>query len=169
MSGEQYAKIFFELVGSGETEEMTQADAVLRQHPEYEFLLDCGCLSVGKAQELIALAFGDTMTAAVLKMMASGRQVYLWNTFVSEVKKRADAEQRVICAEVVTAVPLSETLRERLIRVLENKLGKKVRLCMTEDKTVVGGIGIEADGLYWDGTVRGRLRRMKEAMKGECR
>lgn len=169
MSGEQYAKIFFKLVGMGETEEMTQADKVLRKHPEYAFLLDCGCLSVKKAQELIALAFGDTMTAAVLKMMASGRQVFLWNDFVSAVEKRTDAERCVTCAEVVTAAPLSETLQNRMTHILENKLGKKVRLCMREDKTVLGGMSIEADGLYWDGTVVGYLRRMKETMKGEER
>ncbi len=169
MTGAAYAKALFELAGEQEEQNIREADTLLKEHPEYRRMLGCGVLSAKEGDELISEAFGDSLTSAVLKMMARKRQLYLWEDFVSEMQVLLDAHRGILRAKVVTAVPLSNSLHTHLINALEKRTGKTVKLDITEDKSVLGGISIQAEGLYWDGTLREQLKQMQTALKGEIR
>ncbi len=169
MTGAGYAKALYELSGEQEEQNIAAVGTLLKEHPEYRRMLDCGVLSAKEGDELIAEAFGDTLTSAVLKMMARKRQLYLWEDFAAEMQVLLDAHRNILRAKVVTAVPLSDSLQQRLIDALEKRTGKTVKLEITEDKSVLGGISIQAEGLYWDGTLREQLLKMQTALKGEIR
>ena len=167
MTGAAYAKALFELAGEQEEQNITAADTILKEYPDYRRMLDCGMLSAKEGDKLISEVFGDSLTSSVLKMMARKRQMYLWEEFATEMKGLLDAHRNILCAKVVTAVPLSEFLQKRLTDALEKRTGKTVKLDITEDKSVLGGISIQAEGLYWDGTLREQLLKMQTALKGE--
>ena len=169
MTGAAYAKALFKLSGEQEEQNIREADTLLKEHPEYGRMLDCGVLSAKEGDELISEAFGNTLTSSVLKMMARKRQMYLWKEFTAEMKVLLDSHRNMLRAKVVTAVPVSESLQKRLTEVLEKRTGKRVILEINEDKSVLGGISIQADGIYWDGTLREQLQQMQTALKGEIR
>lgn len=167
MTGADYAKALFELSGEQEEQNIIAAEQILREHPDYRRMLDCGMLSAKETDALISEAFGDSVTSGVLKMMARKRQLYLWEDFVIQMGVLLDQHRNVLRAKVVTARPLSEQLKEKLARALSQKTGKTVMLEITEDPTVLGGISIQAEGLFWDGTLREQLRQMSTVLKGE--
>ncbi|MBE7042555.1 MAG: ATP synthase F1 subunit delta [Ruminococcaceae bacterium] len=167
MTGAAYAKALFELAGEQEEQNITAVGTLFQEQPEYRRMLDCGVLTAKEGDELISEAFGDTLTAAVLKMMARKRQLYMWEDFAAEMKVLLDAHRNILRAKVVTAVPLSHSLEERLIQALEKRTGKTVQLEITVDESVLGGISVQADGIYWDGTLREQLQQMQTALKGE--
>ena len=169
MTGAAYAKALFELSGEQEEQNMIGADTLLKENPEYRRMLDCGVLSAKEGDRLISKAFGDTLTSSVLKMMARKRQLYLWEDFVVEMRVLLNKHRNILCAKVVTAVPLSDLLQKRLIHALEKRTGKTVTLEITQDKSVIGGISVQAEGIYWDGTLREQLIKMQTALKGEIR
>lgn len=169
MTGAAYAKALFELSGEQEEQNIIAVGTLLKEHPEYRQMLDCGVLSAKEGDRLISEAFGDSLTSAVLKMMARKRQLYLWEDFMAHMNVLLDAHRNILRAKVVTAVPLSDSLQNRLVSALEKRTGKTVTLEITEDKSVLGGISIQADGLYWDGTLREQLQQMQTALKGDIR
>lgn len=167
MTGADYAKALFELSGEQEEQNIIAAEQLLQEHPDYRRMLDCGMLSAKETDALITEAFGDSVTSSVLKMMARKRQLYLWEDFTAEMGILLDKHRNVLRAKVVTARPLSEQLKEKLIFALNQKTGKNIVLEITEDPTVLGGISIQADGLFWDGTLREQLHQMSTVLKGE--
>ena len=66
--------------------------------------------------------------------------------------------------EVVSAFDLGEATTERLADVLGRKLEREVKVSTSTDKDLLGGVLIRAGDLVIDGSVRGRLNKLAEAM-----
>jgi len=61
-----------------------------------------------------------------------------------------------------TAAPLSDQLCERVAGRLETVLGKKVNLAAETDDDVIGGIVVRVGDTVYDGSVAGRLDRLRD-------
>ena len=55
---------------------------------------------------------------------------------------------------------------EKLCLALEKKLGKKISPVFQTDPTLLGGIRVEGEGILFDGSVRKKLREIKDVMIG---
>ena len=75
-----------------------------------------------------------------------------------------NASQRVIHARITSAVALTDTEKEKLIRKLEETHKGKVRAEYLVDTELLGGVIVEIDGKILDGSLRHRLREMKDVM-----
>jgi F-type H+-transporting ATPase subunit delta len=67
-------------------------------------------------------------------------------------------------AEVSSWRELGEDEKRALTSSLEAALGKKVRARYRRDESLLGGASIRVGSTIWDGSVRGRLRRLKEQL-----
>ncbi len=75
--------------------------------------------------------------------------------------------QRNICqGTVVTAMPLSPELSDKLQTTLEKITGKKVVLSTKVDPSIVGGLIAKVGDLVLDGSIRSQLQGLKESIKG---
>ena len=66
--------------------------------------------------------------------------------------------------EVVSAFDLDDATRDRLAEVLGRKLEREVKVRTSTDSDLLGGVLIRAGDLVIDGSVRGRLNKLAEAM-----
>ena len=66
---------------------------------------------------------------------------------------------------MLTARPLTDDEKRRLIQKLESVCRGKVNAEYFVDGAVLGGLVVEIDGKVMDGTLRQRLRNVKEVMK----
>lgn len=73
----------------------------------------------------------------------------------------ASARQHDV-AEVRSAVPLDDQLRERLARALSEAVGKEVEVKVVVDPSVLGGVFARIGETVIDGTIRRRLEELKE-------
>ena len=64
--------------------------------------------------------------------------------------------------QIRTAAPLSEELCERVAGRLESVLGKRVNLAAETDEGVIGGIIVRVGDTVYDGSVAGRLGRLRD-------
>ncbi|MFI2811106.1 MULTISPECIES: F0F1 ATP synthase subunit delta [Microbulbifer] len=78
-----------------------------------------------------------------------------------ELKAQAEASLEV---EVVSARPLSEAQAQQLTQALSKKFEREVHLHGSVDESLLGGAIIRAGDTVIDGTVRGRLAKLAEAM-----
>ncbi|MCF0135475.1 MAG: ATP synthase F1 subunit delta [Lachnospiraceae bacterium] len=74
-------------------------------------------------------------------------------------------ESRTV-ALVTSAVPLSEDEKNRLKISLEKNCGHSVELECSVDSSLIGGMIVEMEGKTMDGSLKSRLRRLKEAIEG---
>ena len=67
-------------------------------------------------------------------------------------------------AEIVTARDLDDKERGALVEEIAKLAGSKIEATFTLDKTILGGTVVRIGSTVYDGSVRGRLERLKEAL-----
>jgi F-type H+-transporting ATPase subunit delta len=72
--------------------------------------------------------------------------------------------EKSVDVEVVSAFDLADATRDRLAGVLGRKLEREVKVSTTTDSDLLGGVLIRAGDMVIDGSVRGRLNKLAEAM-----
>jgi F-type H+-transporting ATPase subunit delta len=82
------------------------------------------------------------------------------NSFEAAVDKR----QGYVRADIISAVPLTDSQREELLHALGTKVGKFIRPVYQLDKNIVGGVIARFGSREYDGSVTGRLEAMRRRL-----
>jgi F-type H+-transporting ATPase subunit delta len=97
--------------------------------------------------------------------------VLISNGRIDQVAEVAAAYRRILQAqlgirpaEIVTARELGAEEREKLVAEVGQLAGAKVEASFKLDKTILGGAVVRIGSTVYDGSVRGRLDRLKEAL-----
>jgi F-type H+-transporting ATPase subunit delta len=80
-----------------------------------------------------------------------------WRT---EMQERLGIRQ----AEIVTARDLSEGERAELTAGVVKLAGSRIEPTFKQDPAIIGGTVVRIGSTVWDGSLRGRLERLKEAL-----
>jgi F-type H+-transporting ATPase subunit delta len=83
---------------------------------------------------------------------------------VNDFLARAAAARQRAVAEVTSAIPLDEARRRRLAEALSRATGKAVEVHVLVDPYVLGGLRARIGDRVIDGTVRTRLRQLREML-----
>jgi F-type H+-transporting ATPase subunit delta len=73
-------------------------------------------------------------------------------------------QEKTVDVEVVSAFALDEATQQTLAEVLTKKLEREVNVGTVVDENLIGGVLIRAGDMVIDGSVRGRLNKLAEAM-----
>lgn len=110
---------------------------------------------------------GDALGGAhqnFIKVLATNKRLPLLPE-ISELFEELKAEQeRSVDVTVLSAYALEEAAEQNLAQVLSKKLEREVKVETQVDESLLGGIVIRAGDLVIDGSVRGRLNKLSEAM-----
>ena len=100
-----------------------------------------------------------------LRLLIANRRARALPDIAAQFEKlRAEAEGTVD-AELVTAFAVSDAQKEKIAAALSRKLGRKVRLSVSEDGDLIGGAIVRAGDLVIDASVRGQLEQLKNALR----
>lgn len=83
---------------------------------------------------------------------------------IDEFIRLIEAQKGIGRATVITAVPLSDDQREKVVARLETRSGLSVRLEEKVDPAVIGGAVVLMAGQIIDGSVRYGLNRIEEQL-----
>jgi F-type H+-transporting ATPase subunit delta len=75
-----------------------------------------------------------------------------------------DERAGVVSAEVTSARPISEPVKNALEQTLQQITNKRVRLNFATDETLLGGIVTRIGSTIYDGSVRSQLERLKQEL-----
>jgi F-type H+-transporting ATPase subunit delta len=67
-------------------------------------------------------------------------------------------------AEIVTARALDKKEQDELVAEIAKLAGSRIEASFTEDASILGGTVVRIGSTVYDGSVRGRLDRLKEAL-----
>lgn len=81
---------------------------------------------------------------------------------VAEYVKLDYAKNQILDVEATFAVALSDEQKEKLSKKLENKTGKKIKLVVNVDKSLIGGGIIKIGDEVIDGSIRRQLETLTQ-------
>lgn len=116
---------------------------------------------VAVIEELMARTAIPTSVGLVAMVVAADRAADL-PAIVDRFLELSAAERQRDVAEVRSAVPLDDRLRERLAEALSRAIGKEVEVKVVVDPGVLGGVVARVGDTVIDGTIRRRLEELKE-------
>ena len=142
---------------------------LFEENPDYQELLNTPAIPAGEKARLAEKAFGKTVPKEILSaiQILSGKGYIMeFGRITAECTALLDQMNRVSAAEVRSAVSLSPAEKDRLRKKLEKLTGHSVVMTYTEDPSLLGGVVVEVDGKVIDGSVRTKLRQVKEVIGG---
>jgi F-type H+-transporting ATPase subunit delta len=92
------------------------------------------------------------------------RRVQFLGPIVKEFEHELDRRLGFAEAEIISARELSDTERRALEAQVGKLTGKKVRARYSRDVSVLGGAMVRVGSTIYDGSVKGQLERIREAI-----
>ncbi|MGQ9631496.1 MAG: ATP synthase F1 subunit delta [bacterium] len=75
-----------------------------------------------------------------------------------------DTLPKVSRVTVKTAFPMKEEAQKRLLQAMESYLGRKVNMKISVDRGLIGGLTIQVDDKFFDGSIASELDRLKNTI-----
>lgn len=138
--------------------------------PEYVKLLQNPALPKAQRLELLDEAFRDAVPGYVLnflKILCEKSALGILDGCQKAFLALYYEERNILPVTATSAQPLSETQRAGLKEKLEKATGKTVLLNERVDETLLGGMKVEYAGKELDGSVAGRMERLRRILLDE--
>lgn len=148
--------------------QMQALSEAFAQTPDYIKLLATFSISKQERCEILQKDFGGKIQPYLLnfmKLLTERGLIRAFDGCYREFRSQYNADNGIVEATAITAVALSDDLKQKLTAKLEAITDKKIYLFNRIDATVLGGIRLEMDGMQFDGTVRHRLDDIRTILK----
>lgn len=120
-----------------------------------------------KKQIIKALFSGrlQPLTVRFLALLVEKERENLLPAIVAAYRALQDEVQGIVEAHARTAFPLDEQGAEPLVKKLERMTGKKIRLRLQQDPSLIGGVVVRVGDTVYDGSVRQQLITLRERLR----
>lgn len=171
----EYAEALFLLSCEEKSEEKYLFDLrlvkdILDNEPEYVELLHSPSIPRDEKLIIIENAFGGRINEHIvsfLKLLCENNRIEYISACFEDYEKLYNQVKRVIVANVTSAVALTEDEKAKIIKKLEKKFGYRVELICKIDEKILGGIIIKTDDTIMDGSLKRKMRDVKEVIISE--
>ena len=174
----RYATALFELAGEADALERTEADTealgqALEASDDLRALLSTPIYTrdeQGRAMAAVVEAMGlSALVANLVGLMAAKGRLFLLgpgNHSVIGIFAALMAEHRgEVTAEVTAARALSDGQQAALVNTLKAAIGREVKLNLTVDEGIIGGLVVKVGSKMIDTSIRSKLASLQNAMR----
>jgi F-type H+-transporting ATPase subunit delta len=120
-----------------------------------------------KRRVLDVVAQRDGLSTQVRNLVAvliDHRRVHFMEPIIRQVEKELDARLGFAEAEITSARELGAAEKREFEAQVGKLTGKKVRARYAQDASLLGGAVVRVGSTIYDGSVKGQLERIKEAI-----
>jgi F-type H+-transporting ATPase subunit delta len=120
-----------------------------------------------KRRVLDVIAQRDGISKQVRNLVAiliDHRRTHFLNAVIRQLEKELDARMGFAEAEITSTRELDETEKREFEQQVAKVTGKKIRAHYGRDASLLGGAVVRVGSTVYDGSVKGQLERMKEAI-----
>jgi F-type H+-transporting ATPase subunit delta len=171
---ERYVRALFDVASASSTLPQVEQDlrslgGVIAAQADVRDFLHNPLLTRG-AQETIAAALLSHMKAHELTMkfialLARSKRLDVLPAIIAAFLELAAATRGELSAKVVSAAVLSDAQVGDIAKALGSVFNKKINLATREDASLIGGVVITVGSQQLDGSVAGKLQRLKSSLK----
>lgn len=106
----------------------------------------------------------DKPVRNLVAVLIDHRRVQFLQRIIEQLEKELDARMGFAEAQISSARELSEAEKRALEVEIEKTTGKKVRARYALDPSLLGGAMVRVGSTIYDGSVKGQLEKIREAM-----
>ena len=166
-----YAKAAFEFARDNSVlaqwSEQLSTVATVTMDSGMETVLGSPSLTTAQQAQILNDVCGDALGAEIrnfVVILASNKRLALLPEIYALFEQQKANQEKSVDVEVVSAFDMADKTMDKLAAVLTKKLEREVKVSTSTDKDLLGGVLIRAGDLVIDGSVRGRLNKLSEAM-----
>lgn len=144
--------------------------AVIRA-PELAELIGNPAVSASRLTDLICAAMPKVTKAELttterqmVQVLAENERLTALPEIASLYEMLRNQAEATLAAQVTSAFPMTEAQVKDLTALLESKHGRKVKVSVSVDSALIGGVSIAIGDEVFDASVRGKLSRMATAL-----
>lgn len=100
----------------------------------------------------------------LVAILIDHRRTHFLNAVIRQLEKELDARMGFAEAEIISTRELDETEKREFEQQVAKVTGKKIRAHYSRDASLLGGAVVRVGSTVYDGSVKGQLERMKEAI-----
>ena len=167
-----YAKAAFEYAAGANdlatwSKQLATAAAVAQEDKMVKVLASPSLTSEQQAQAFIDVC-GEELSGNAqnfIKVLSENKRIALL-PFISALFEEFKANrEKSVDVEIATAFELDAGIQDKLAKALSAKLEREVKVQASVNKDLLGGVVVRAADVVIDGSIRGRLAKLAEAMK----
>jgi F-type H+-transporting ATPase subunit delta len=152
-------------------EQLQKFAAVVRDHPDAARILENPTISADRRQGLVneicrALQCIPPVRN-LIDMLVERDRLNLLDEIIAGYQKLMDERLGIIRAHVRAALPLDSIQQRELETKLENVTGRKVRMEVALDPSLIGGVVAQVGTTIYDGSLRQQLLTIKNRLTEE--
>ena len=166
-----YAKAAFEYALGGDkllvwSESLAYASAVASDAQIQQLLQNPGLTADRKAEIFIEICEGnlDENVKSFIKTLSENNRLPLLPTIFDGFEKHRLDEGAMMEVSITSAYELSEEEKTKLVNALKTRFNKEINMVSNVERELLGGLVIRAGDLVIDGSIKGRLQKLTEAM-----
>ncbi len=151
-------------------EELSAWELMVTSNPELSGVFSNPTVPYDQKRNLLQALIARTQ---VRPTVANFLQVLLQNNRLTELPainnryaRELDKRSHIVSAQVTTARPMADDVRETLRQQIAEMVGQQVRLEFTVDENLIGGIVTRIGSTVFDGSVRNQLNEIRDQLKG---
>ena len=116
--------------------------------------------------DVVASMGVDEVMGNFLNLLVQKKRAEILPEIADAYKAMVDEAKNISHGSVISAVELSDELKNNIQAVLEKLTGKKVELTTSVDPSIVGGMVAKVGDLVLDGSIKTQLAGLKDSIKG---
>lgn len=165
-----YAEALFELCKERENLdevhlEMSWLAEVLEKNEELLKFLNAPTIEAADRKKVLNNVFEGELSKTAFDFLCvavDNKRIKYMPKIIESFNSLYNEEKNILEVTAITTIPLSETLREKLIKKLESVSGNTIVLKEKIDKSIIGGIVLEYSNTQIQGSVKHKLDELRE-------
>lgn len=166
----RYAQAFFDIAKEDEQideygQELTIVADVLSMNSEFFRLICHPCLTKdqkkGLVEKILMACSLSRPTQEFLMVLERRKRIDLIREIAESYLQMADNQKNITTVIVTSAIPISSAQQDAIRNKLSQMVSSVIKLKMQVDHEIIGGLIIRLKDKVIDGSVRGRLNRLK--------
>jgi F-type H+-transporting ATPase subunit delta len=149
-------------------DQLSRFNALLSEQPDARRLLENPTVPVERRKSLVkeitAVLGSIPEIRNFIDILIDRNRLDLLNEIVGTYQKYLDQRLGIVRAIVTAAAPLDEAQRTTLVVQLEKATGKQVRISVSVDPSLLGGVVARVDSTIYDGSLRQQLESFREKL-----
>lgn len=171
----RYARALFDVVLKEKGDDPARVEQelaafadVVRQHDALARIVGNPAFPASRKRAIVQGILDKTKPSApvskLLLLLADRDRLTILPDLVEAYRSRLLDHQRIVRAEVITAVPLPEDRRATLERGLAQAIGRTVTLAAKVEPAIIGGAVTRLGSVVFDGSVARQLAKLRDTL-----
>ncbi len=146
---------------------MLKTLAAVASDPTLEQLLDSPAYSREKQAQVLLDVCGDELdqgASNLVHLLADNRRLKTLPAIARQFDALKAEHEKTVDVELFVATEIDTAQQEKLVQALSGRLDRRVNVSVAVDKSLLGGVLVRAGDTIIDGSIRGRLNKLAEAL-----